>query len=298
MSLSFVAIDFETANPQRASVCAVGLTSVVDGTVVSAESWLIEPPTGLRFTNTFVHGIGPQHVVGAARWPETARRIESIAAGRPLVAYSAFDKSVYDAANTMTGTPDPGLTFLDALQVARGHCDLASHRLPLVAAHLGLPAFSHHDAGADALACASIVLRIADEVGAATVAELWASAPAVAPVSGGPRWTTTRKADLPQPSVEADPDHPLYGEVVCFSGDLGSYSRPEAQRVVASLGATVSNGVTKKTTLVVMGGFDASRLRAGESLSSKVVRAQALAASGQSIEIVTEKAFLELVARP
>jgi len=83
--------------------------------------------------------------------------------------------------------------------------------------------------------------------------------------------------------------------VVCFSGDLESYTRPEAQKIVASFGATVSAGVTKKTSLVVMGGFDPATLRPGATLSTKIQRAQELAAGGQSVEIVTEQTFLEIL---
>ena len=105
-----------------------------------------------------------------------------------------------------------------------------------------------------------------------------------------------KKADLPQPSLVADPDHPLFGEIVCFSGDLDSYTRSEAQELVASFGATVSGSVTKKTTLVVMGGFDPATLRPGATLSTKIQKAQVLAGGGQPVEIVTEQTFLEILA--
>ncbi|OII36073.1 hypothetical protein BIU98_00545 [Curtobacterium sp. MMLR14_010] len=298
MSLSFVAIDFETANFDRASVCAVGITKVIDGVVASTTAWYVEPPTGLDFTNTYLHGIGPGDVDGAPTWPDTLDRLHAVSEGLPLVAYSPFDKGVYNAANALVEGPDPRLTFLDALAVVRHHCNLPSHRLPLVVEHFKLPDFHHHEAGADSLACALITLRIADERGIDTVDELWATVP-VRPKNGvraGRQYQ--RKADLPQPAAEADPTHPLFGEVVCFSGDLDSYTRTEAQILVASFGAVVSGNVTKKTTLVVMGGFDPATLRPGTTLSGKVQRAKDLAAGGQPIEIVTEQTFLEIVAVP
>ena len=291
--LNFVAIDFETANFDRASVCAVGLTKVVDDRVVTTDSWFVRPPTGLDFTNTYLHGIGPAHVASAPSWTETLQRIAGVTAGVPLVAYSPFDRGVYNAANTLTGSTPGGFDFLDALAVVRHHCQLPSHRLPLVVAHFGLPDFDHHEAGADSLACALITLRIAEERGAGSLEELWSSIP-TRPRARAAR-SYTKQADLPQASLEADPGHPLFGEVVCFSGDLDSYTRPEAQKIVASFGATVSANVTKKTSLVVMGGFDPATLRPGATLSTKIQRAQELAASGQSVEIVTEQTFLEIL---
>lgn len=293
--LNFVAIDFETANFDRASVCAVGLTTVVAGKVVSTDSWYVRPPTGLDFTNTYLHGIGPLQVADAPTWSETVDRIIRVSSGAPLIAYSPFDKGVYNAANNLTGAPSSDLVFLDALAIVRHHCKLASHKLPLVVAHFDLPDLDHHEAGADSLACAQITLRVADERGVDSVDELWASIPARDKKRANRVRPYQKKADLPQPSEEADPGHPLFGEVVCFSGDLDTYTRSEAQKLVASFGAAVSSNVTKKTSLVVMGGFDPATLRPGATLSSKIERAKELASAGQSIEIVTEQTFLEIL---
>ena len=59
-----------------------------------------------------------------------------------------------------------------------------------------------------------------------------------------------KKADLPQPSLVADPDHPLFGEIVCFSGDLDSCTRSEAQ-VLAGGGQPVEI-VTEQTFLEIL----------------------------------------------
>ncbi|WP_104127113.1 exonuclease domain-containing protein [Cryobacterium sp. Y57] len=295
MPLNFVAIDFETANFDRASVCAVGLTQVVDGRITRTESWFVNPPTGPNFTNTYLHGIGPDQVVGAPSWQETVQRISQVTKGNPLIAYSPFDKGVYNAANSLTGTPPSNFDFLDALALVRHHCQLPSNKLLLVIQHFGLPVFDHHEAGADSLACAQITLRLAQQLAVETIEELWASVPARKRNNRPRTRTYQKKADLPQPSSVADPEHPLFGEVVCFSGDLDSFTRSEAQTIVASFGAAVSGNVTKKTSLVVMGGFDPATLRPGATLSSKIQRAQELAAGGQPIEIVTEQTFMEIL---
>jgi DNA polymerase-3 subunit epsilon len=221
-----------------------------------------------------LHGIGPEQVVDAPSWQETVQRISQVAEGNPLIAYSPFDKGVYNAANSLSGTAPSDFDFLDALALVRHHCQLPSNKLPLVIQHFGLPVFDHHEAGADSLACAQITLRLAQQLAVETIEELWASVPARKRTNGPRTRIYQKKADLPQPSSEADPEHPLFGEVVCFSGDLDSYTRSEAQTIVASFGAAVSGNVTKKTSLVVMGGFDPATLRPGGTLSSKIQRAQ------------------------
>ncbi|MFB2582359.1 BRCT domain-containing protein [Herbiconiux sp. P15] len=49
---------------------------------------------------------------------------------------------------------------------------------------------------------------------------------------------------------------------------MSDYSRREVQKLVAGFGASVSSNVTKKTSLVVMGGFDPATLEPGATLSS------------------------------
>lgn len=178
MGLDFTAIDFETANSDRASVCSIGIAKVVNGRVVKQDSWYVNPPTGLIFTNTFVHGIKAADVTRAPSWRSTLDRLDRIVGMAPVVAYSPFDKSVYNAANKLTGHPGKDWVFLDALALARRHLALDSHRLPLVAAHLGLPPFDHHEAGADALACAQITLRLGEQHKAEHINDLW---PVVSP---------------------------------------------------------------------------------------------------------------------
>lgn len=53
-----VAIDFETANAKRSSVCAVGIALVEGKEIVQRSSWLVRPPE-LDFDpyNIYIHGI-------------------------------------------------------------------------------------------------------------------------------------------------------------------------------------------------------------------------------------------------
>ena len=55
---NFAAIDFETANEQRTSVCSVGVVIVRDGEVVDNYYSLIRPePEYYTYWNTRVHGL-------------------------------------------------------------------------------------------------------------------------------------------------------------------------------------------------------------------------------------------------
>jgi DNA polymerase III subunit epsilon len=169
VALDFTAIDFETANSSSASACAVGLARVRDGRVVATASWLIKPPPGHdRFFefNTGIHGIRAEDVARALSWSDQLRDLVAFAGADVLVAHNAgFDMAVLRRACEATGDLCPPYRYFCSLQLARKTYELASYRLPLVAAEAGYGAFAHHDALADSLACAHIVVDAARRVG-------------------------------------------------------------------------------------------------------------------------------------
>lgn len=173
MPLDFTAIDFETANSSPASACSVGLVRVRGGEVVATAGWLIQPPPGhdeFQEWNVRIHGIRAEDVLSAATWADQFDRLCAFAGADVLVAHNAgFDLNVLRRASEATGQPCPPYRSLCSLQVARKTYQLESYRLPLAAAAAGHTDFSHHDALADALACAQIVVDAARRAAAADV---------------------------------------------------------------------------------------------------------------------------------
>ncbi|WP_102192374.1 3'-5' exonuclease [Microbacterium aurantiacum] len=173
MPLDFTAIDFETANSSPASACSVGLVRVRDGQVVATAGWLIQPPAGhddFQEWNVRIHGIRPEDVRTAATWSEQFDRLCSFAGADVLVAHNAgFDLNVLRRASEATGEDCPPYRSLCSLQVARKIYELDSYRLPVAAAAAGFGDFSHHDALADARACAQIIIDASRRAGAADV---------------------------------------------------------------------------------------------------------------------------------
>jgi len=174
--LDFTAIDFETANSSPASACSVGLVRVRGGEVVATAGWLIQPPPGhdeFQEWNVRIHGIQPQDVLSAATWVEQFDRLCAFAGADVLVAHNAgFDLNVLRRAAEATDMSCPPYRSLCSLQVARKTYQLDSYRLPVAAAAAGFAEFSHHDALADARACAQIVIDAARRHGATDVFEL------------------------------------------------------------------------------------------------------------------------------
>ncbi len=167
--LSFTAIDFETANPTRASVCSVGVVKVRDGHIVDCLRTLVRPPTACSSfnpRNVRVHGITEVDVVGAPTWDRVFPDVMELAGGDALVAHNAsFDRSVLTGASREYGIPVPRLTWLCTLDAAKSVLPLASYKLPDVSSALGIPAHQHHDAGADARQCALVLVELCRQQG-------------------------------------------------------------------------------------------------------------------------------------
>ena len=176
MPLDFTAIDFETANSSSASACAVGLARVREGRVVATAGWLIQPPPGHdRFfeLNIGIHGIRPDDVATAPTWVDQLDALTAFVGDDVLVAHNAgFDRRVLRSACEATDAPCPPYRYICSLQASRKTYDLDSYRLPSVAAAAGFLDFAHHDATADALACAHIMIDTALRAGADDIVEL------------------------------------------------------------------------------------------------------------------------------
>lgn len=291
--LNFTAIDFETANGSRASACSVGLAKVVGGEVVETASWLIHPPAGhddFAPRNIQIHGIKADHVATAPYWSDVLPEVMAFSSGTPFIAHNAaFDGDVFRAATTESGLVVPDTTFYCSYRLAEQWLDLENHQLPTVADALGVPLLNHHDAGADAAACANIVLGIAQRCDCHTVDGLWPGGPTRTRARAGtgtrapaaPRPASKKLSELPQANPNADPTNPFYGHVFVFTGELANMERDAAMEAVARYGASNGNGITKKTTVLV----------AATTGTGKERKAQTYIDAGQPIKIITEREF-------
>ncbi|MEI9966039.1 MAG: BRCT domain-containing protein [Caulobacteraceae bacterium] len=110
-----------------------------------------------------------------------------------------------------------------------------------------------------------------------------------------PRPSASRRTTEERITRTGNPDGPLAGEVLVFTGAL-SMPRREAADMAAAVGCEVDAGVTKETTLLVVGDQDVARLAPGQTKSSKHLKAEALIAKGQPIRILRETDFRRMAA--
>lgn len=158
----FVAVDFETANPHRASACAIGLVRMEHQTITQTEYTLLKPPTELGyFTFSALHHITRQHVKESPNFSNFFIKtiLKMCADADAFVAHNAaFDQNVMRACCEYYDLPMPEQPWICTVKLTRKTWpEWPSHRLDAVCGHLQIP-LQHHHALADAHACAQTLV--------------------------------------------------------------------------------------------------------------------------------------------
>lgn len=160
----FAAIDFETANKYPTSVCSVGLVVVKNGVIKDRYYSLIKPePEYYSYWNTRIHGLTAKDTEDSPVFPFVWKEIDPLIEGLPLVAHnSRFDEGCLKAVFRMYRMDYPDYRFFCTCNASRRlfKGQLPNHQLHTVAAHCGFDLKAHHNALADAEACAAIAMHV------------------------------------------------------------------------------------------------------------------------------------------
>ena len=159
---NFAAIDFETANFERTSVCSVGVVIYRDGRKTDEFYSLVKPePEYYNYKCSQVHGLCMEDTVMAPVFPDVWRKIEPLIAGLPLVAHNkAFDESCLKAVFRCYQMDYPDYEFHCTLIQSRRVWPEGRHDLDIIPARCGYTLPANHHALADAEACGGIALQI------------------------------------------------------------------------------------------------------------------------------------------
>jgi DNA polymerase-3 subunit epsilon len=249
-----------------------------------ADAWvsLVNPKDYFSPVNISIHGIDESQVEGAPTWEETFSEVASRLQGRIVVSHTPFDRLALARACVRYGLSECECTWLDSARVVRRawpEFSRSGYGLSNVAACFGID-YRAHDALEDARCAGLLLLRAVAETGLST--EQWLTR-VTQPID--PAGQLHRR--------DGNPDGELFGEILVFTGML-SISRNEAADAAAAAGCRVDGGVTKHTTMLVVGDQDLRKL-AGHEKSSKHLKAEQLIAKGQHIRILGESDFMRIV---
>jgi len=274
--LTFIAVDVETATPNLASICQIGIVKVVNGSIVTQKSILIQPPGNeYNARNSCIHGIHSLITKTEPFFCDIWESIREEFSSNLLVAHNAsFDISALSATLNYYNLKTPAFDY---------HCTYRQTNLKLtdLCASLQINISKHHDALADALACAEAYIKLKN--GIKPNPALIENTKLENSFVGHERITGA----LLHPDLECgDKNHPFFNKKIVFTGVLDKITREEAARLVKSKGADIDTGICKKTDYVIVGhGAGPSKLKKIEEYN----------ATGSNIKILNEEDFIRIL---
>lgn len=309
--MKFTAIDFETANARRDSVCAVGLVTVDKGEIIDCLSQLIRPePLVFDPFNVSIHGISGADVTGAPTfvefWPHLWGRVSG-----PLVAHNAaFDMSVLRQSLDQAGVVYPETDYYCTRVISKlvwpQH---PTYALTHLAQALGV-SFRHHDAAEDARACAFIAIAACRQVNVPSIHDLqtacglrvgrmfaggyYPCGTASAPAAPRLRRTGLWAADVVPIAAVSYEENPCSGKAFVFTGTLSSMQRRDAMQAVCDRGGMCHDVVKNDTDYLVLGQEGFIGYETGHK-SSKMRKAEEMRSRGLPVEIMAEVDFLRML---
>ena len=284
--MNFVALDVETANCDCSSICQVGLVVYKNNQLTESLDLLVDPQDYFDELNVSIHGITKKMVKGQPSFPDVYARIFPYLEAHVVVTHTAFDRAAINQAMHKYHLQDASFQWLDTARVVRRawpEFQKRGYGLANVAKSLGIE-FQHHNAKEDARAAAEILIQAMEHTH--LTIEEWAEK-CKKPIT--PRKKRVRVSE----KREANPDGVLFGEVAVFTGAL-TMPRKDAVDLAAEAGCAVASSVNKHTTLLIAGDQDVRKLH-GKDKSTKHQKAEELIRKGQSIRVLSETDFLQLV---
>ena len=282
--MRFAAIDVETANADLSSICQVGVALFENGIHTNSWSSLVDPEDDFDGFNVSIHGIDEETVKGAPKWPVVAADLRVLLSGNTAACHTPFDRAATTLACDKYRLEPFDCRWLDTARVVRrawpAQFATTGYGLRNVAKFLGID-FKHHDALEDARAAGEVLCRAVAHTG--LTLDDWCA-----------RVNRPIDPSTAQPVIrDGNAEGPLFGNVAVFTGSL-AIPRREAADLAARAGCDVGASVTKKTTLLIVGDQDISKLN-GKSKSSKHIKAEELIAQGAQIRIIRESDFQSIV---
>ena len=304
MNYSYVALDVETANSFRGSICSIGLVKFQNGKVVDSFYSLINPEEDFDYRNINIHGITQKDILNSPIFPEIRQRIIDFIGTNIVVSHFAqFDIGALKDAYLKYNLDFDDVKFVCSYRLAKiALPGLINYKLKTLTKELNIK-LEHHNALSDAKASGLILGYLLSANSYSDIDEfLYNYHYNKTGLHGQYGFNRQLKGDyksnlIYQPTDEEkalmNPDHYFYGLYFCFTGKLERMTRKEANTMVALTGGIPEKNVTKNTNILVVGEQD-WRVVGESGLSSKMKKAQSLLENGQNIEIMTEDDFIKM----
>ena len=171
--MNFIAIDFETANSNRGSICSMGVAVVQQGVLVGTDHFYVKPtPNFYDFRNVIIHGIDDSKTRNLPTFAQQWGNLRKYFNNQTIIAHNAaFDCSVLRFTLDQAQLPYPDSDYHCTYRLAQASLPLRSHRLNEVSRHFNI-GLKHHDAESDARASALIAIKLCERHRVSSLNEL------------------------------------------------------------------------------------------------------------------------------
>lgn len=159
--MNFVALDVETANHNRDSICSIGMIKVKDNQIIDSYYTLINPKQQFNWHFTQIHNIEYEDVINEPTFNDVAYEIMNFWDDVDfIVAHNApFDMSVLVKSFDRYNIEYNNIPYVCSLAISKGLYQLEQHKLNVMADYFSLD-LNHHNALSDAMVCAQLIIEI------------------------------------------------------------------------------------------------------------------------------------------
>ena len=292
MSKNFIAVDVETANSDRSSICQIGLVHVRDANIQDRKRILVNPECYFCYIQIKIHGIRRTDVEHEPTMPNVWEEIQTRTKGFILMSHSEFNFQAFSSVAEKYGLPKLNVRWADSKVISnKVWPGLRSYGLAYLAKKFGI-SFQHHDALEDAEVAAKIVIRALGESN--TDMEEW-----VQTRQHGGRKTRPASHKITYQSEQSNARISLANENVLFTGTLRDRDRKKiprsrAKELVRACGGNPLDSLSKDITMLVVGEQDQKVIK-GRKQSGTHRKVLKWKGQGQKIKIRSTQDFLKAV---
>lgn len=277
--LNFVAIDFETLTPKLTSACSVGLVKVLNGTIFQEFYSLLSPiPDDSTMRNTCIHNIKDEMLVGAPTFSNLFQFMTTFIGDLPIVCHNK-STDINILYRCMDYYKLSGLNLDNVIDTL----DIYKNPLDVCCKENGITFNNHHNALADAEACAKLYLCsngiLSHDLASFNFKDIMKS-----------RKSRALSSDTLTPLPDEDVlnnETLFFKKKVVITGCFVDYpERDKLGALIKHLGADVNTSISRRTELVLVGS------QAGPAKLDKI---QKLNAEGAGIRIIYEDELISLL---
>lgn len=303
---TFLLLHAENTNEWQDSICHLILVPVINGNQQEPQEFFFNPEAPFQFVQS---GITMSQVESFPTFRDQWPSIQSIFNKFEIAVSSADGNSVRSLFKTLTrlGVEFSPIKYCNAKAICRRTLDEVSYSLDYLSFKLYSDCITVYEPVMIAQRWCDLALKGLDSTSAQSFDELFSMMKIqpgkIAPDDFVPsickRDYSNRKYnsfDSSSISVDAQPDHPLYGMNVVFTGKMESMKRDEARTAVVRIGGCAPDRLTQETDYLVVGVQDL-RVVGEKGLSGKMKTAAKYKEKGFHIEIIDEDDFIEMLGK-